>query len=141
MTTTNEVLCGLGSWRPSYLQIFASKKVYMLIYGILGIIQSMFFSYLSSTLSTLEREFGIKSKETAYLMSGNEFSQILFVFVMPFIVKVKKRPFWTAIGLYCSALGCFLMALPHWTRPDKTVSRIFICTQIRNYIQCLNSKI
>ena len=94
----------------------------MVIYGILGIVQGMFFAYLSSTLSTLEREFGIKSKETAYLMSGNEFSQILFVFAMPALVKVKKRPFWMAIGLYCSALGCFLMAVPHWTRPDNRVN-------------------
>ena len=87
----------------------------------------MFFTYLGSTLSTLEREFGIKSKETAYLMSGNEFSQILFVFAMPFIVKVKKRPFWTAIGLYCSALGCYLMAIPHWSRPNKRVIKLNIC--------------
>lgn len=101
------------------MQPLASKKVYMLIYGILGIIQGMFFTYLSAALSTLERQFGIKSEETAYLMSGNELSQILFVFVMPFIVKVKKRPFWTAIGLCCSALGCFMMAMPHWTRDTK----------------------
>lgn len=86
----------------------------MFIYGTLGIIQGMFFTYLSSTLSTLERQFGIKSKETAYLMSGNEVSQILFVFVMPLIVKVKRRPLWTALGLFCTSLGCFAMALPHW---------------------------
>ena len=122
MSSSNtETSCGIRSWRPSCLQVFASKKVYMIIYGLLNIVQSMFFTYLGSTLSTLEREFGIKSKETAYLMSGNEFSQILFIFLMPFIVKVKKRPFWTAIGLYCSALGCYLMAIPHWSRPNKRV--------------------
>ncbi len=97
--TNREVLCGLGAWRPGFLQPLASKKVYMFLYGCLGIIQGMFFTYLSATLSTMERQFGIKSKEAAYLMSGNEFSQILFVFAMPFIVKVKKRPFWTAMGL------------------------------------------
>ena len=121
MTTNSEVLCGVASWRPAFLQPLASKKIYMLIYGSLGIIQGMFFTYLSATLSTLERQFGIKSKEAAYIMSGNEFSQILFVFVMPFIVKVKKRPFWTAMGLFCSALGCFMMAIPHWIRPQQKV--------------------
>ena len=120
-SNSNEVLCGLASWRPDFLQKLASKKVYMFLYGMLGIIQGMFFTYLSATLSTLERQFGIKSKEAAYLMSGNEFSQILFVFVMPVIVKVKKRPFWTAMGLFCSALGCFMMALPHWTKPQDEV--------------------
>ena len=129
MSSSNtETSCGIGSWRPSCLQVFASKKVYMIIYGLLNIVQSMFFTYLGSTLSTLEREFGIKSKETAYLMSGNEFSQILFVFAMPFIVKVKKRPFWMAIGLYCSALGCYLMAVPHWSRPNKRVIEFLLST-------------
>jgi hypothetical protein len=44
-------------------------QVYMFIYGCLGIIQGMFFTYLSATLSTLEKQFGIKSKESAYLVS------------------------------------------------------------------------
>ena len=119
MSRNNEVLCGLGSWRPDFLQRLASKKIYMVIYGALGIIQGMFFTYLSATLTTLEREFGIKSREAAILMSGNEISQILFLFVMPCIIKVKKRPLWIAMGLYCSAFGCFLMALPHWTKPQQ----------------------
>lgn len=59
------------------MQPLASKKVYMVIYGALGIIQGMFFTYLSATLATIERKFGIKSKEAAYMMSGNEISQVL----------------------------------------------------------------
>ena len=125
MVTTSEVLCGLGSWRPAFLQPLASKKVYMFIYGALGIIQGMFFTYLSATLSTLEKQFGIKSKEAAYLMSGNEISQILFMFVMPFIVKIKKRPLWTSMGLFCSAFGCLLMGIPHWIKSQDQVGKSF----------------
>lgn len=71
-----ETTCGLGNWRPAWLQPLASKKVYMFFYGALGIIQGMFFTYLSATLSTIERKFGIKSKEAAYMLSGNEISQV-----------------------------------------------------------------
>jgi hypothetical protein len=46
----------------------------MFIYGTLGIIQGMFFTYLSATLSTLEKQFGIKSKESAYLVIVDEIS-------------------------------------------------------------------
>ncbi len=112
--SSRETTCGVLCFRPAFLQPLASKKVYMFFYGVLGIVQSMFFTYLSATLSTIERKFGIKSKETAYMMSGNEISQILFVFAMPLMIKVKRRPLWTALGLLCSALGCFLMALPHF---------------------------
>ena len=48
-------------------------QVYMFIYGSLGIIQGMFFTYLSATLSTLEKQFGIKSKESAYLVGQSGF--------------------------------------------------------------------
>ena len=89
-----ETQCGLGPWRPKFMQFFASKKVYMFFYGMIGIIKGMQYTYLSAMLSTLERKFGIKSKETAYLMSGNEIAQILFLFFLPITMKVKKRPFW-----------------------------------------------
>ena len=46
MATNSEVLCGIGTWRPGFLQPLASKKVYIIFYGCLGIIQGMFFSYL-----------------------------------------------------------------------------------------------
>ena len=47
-------------------------------------------------------------------MSGNELSQILFLFAMPLMVRVKRRPFWTSVGLVVSGLGCLLMAVPYW---------------------------
>jgi len=96
------------------MQFFASKKVYMFFYGVIGIIKGMQYTYLSAMLSTLERKFGIKSKETAYLMSGNEIAQILFLFFLPLTVKVKKRPFWCGIGMVFTALGLYMMALPHF---------------------------
>ena len=65
----------------------------MIFYGALGIIQGMLFTYLSATLSTLEKRFGIKSKEAAYIMSGNEISQILFLFVMPVGDQGEKEAF------------------------------------------------
>ena len=65
-----ETTCGAFNWRPKWLQMCASKKVYLVIYSLLGVIQGMFHSYLGAVLSTLERQFGIKSKESAYIMSG-----------------------------------------------------------------------
>ena len=109
-----ETLCGLWEWRPKWLQRLASKKVYLTIYSLLGVIQGMMYTYLSAVLSNIEKQFGIKSKESAYLMSGNEISQILFLFVMPFMIKVKRRPLWTAVGLACSGIGCIIICLPHF---------------------------
>ena len=76
------------------------------------LLQGMQYTYLSTMLSTLEKKFGIKSKETvrrslwwknnggwslhlqAYLMSGNEIAQILFLFFLPITVKVGYTHCW-----------------------------------------------
>ena len=52
-------------------------------------IEGMSYTYLSSTLTTMERKFGIKAKELAYLMSGNEISQFLFLFALPFMIRER----------------------------------------------------
>ena len=46
-----ETSCGLGSWRPKFLQVLASKKVYMFFYGAIGIIkvETFFDIFLSLT--------------------------------------------------------------------------------------------
>lgn len=82
----------------------------------------MQYSYLSSMLTTIEKVFGIKSKETAYLMSGNEIAQILFLFFLPLTLKVKKRPLWCGIGMFITALGLYIMALPHFVSSRNFVS-------------------
>jgi len=111
--------CGLLSWRPQFLQRFASRKTYLFIYSLLGIVQGMGSSYLTTVLSTIEKQFGIKSSETAWIFSGNEFSQIFFILLLPFLPKIKKRTMWTSIAMISSSLGIFLCAMPFFLRPQS----------------------
>ena len=59
-----ETTCGLFNWRPDFLQPLASKKVYMVLYGILGIVQVSLFFEPSVTLwrSSLEKLMESKNK-------------------------------------------------------------------------------
>ena len=82
-----ETTCGAFDWRPQWLQMCASKKVYVVIYSLLGVIQGMFHSYLSAVLSTLETQFGIRSKESAYIMSGN-----YAIRTINYIYKTRGKP-------------------------------------------------
>eukprot|EP00092_Neocalanus_flemingeri_P019109 GFUD01020699.1.p1 GENE.GFUD01020699.1~~GFUD01020699.1.p1 ORF type:complete len:655 (+),score=122.20 GFUD01020699.1:219-2183(+) len=105
--------CGLLGWRPQWVQRFARKETYILLYSILGAILGMGNSYLSVVLSTIEKQFGIRSQEVAWIFSGNEISQVCFILVIPFLSKIKKRPLWTSVALLLSALGYFLCAIPY----------------------------
>eukprot|EP00091_Calanus_sinicus_P007926 TRINITY_DN19291_c0_g1_i1.p1 TRINITY_DN19291_c0_g1~~TRINITY_DN19291_c0_g1_i1.p1 ORF type:complete len:237 (-),score=52.26 TRINITY_DN19291_c0_g1_i1:76-786(-) len=79
----------------------------------------MGYTYLSSCLSTIEKQFGIKSQEAAWVFSGNEISQIAFIFFLPFLRKIKRRTMWTSIALLASAFGIFLCSTPYLFR-DKS---------------------
>ena len=108
-----ETLCGIGHFRPRFLQKLASKKTYVFLYGCLGIIQSMMGTYLGAMISTFEKRFGLKSRESAILISVNEIAHVAFLFILPFGIKVKRRPLWIAVALFVSAMGCFMMGLPY----------------------------
>lgn len=58
--------CGVWLFKPKWLQIFASKKVYVFVYGLLGLNQLMLSSYFNGTLTTMEKRFKFSSQ-----MSGN----------------------------------------------------------------------
>lgn len=56
--------CGLGPFKGGWLQKFATKKSYLLTYSFLGLFQAMFFSYSIATLTTLEKQFKLRSQTT-----------------------------------------------------------------------------
>ena len=87
----------------------------MLLFVVIGIIQSMAFSYLTVVLSTIEKRFGLKSKEATWIYSGNEISQVAFFFALPFVGRVKRRPLFMGLSIMLSALGLFIIAFPHFT--------------------------
>ena len=108
-----EKTCGLFSWRPGWLQKYLSHKFFIFLFTLLGASQSMIFSYLSVVLSTIEKQFGVKSAEIAWVYSGNEISQIFFILFLPFIGRAKRRPLWIGLISIISGCGMILIAMPY----------------------------
>nr|CAD7399809.1 unnamed protein product [Timema cristinae] len=111
--TVLDTSCGLGSFRPDWLQRFASTRWFLVVYTFLGVVQSMSFSYTSSTITTLEKRFKIPSKVIGVLMSGNEVSQICLSLIMAYYGGRGSRPLWISWGVMFSALSCYILVLPH----------------------------
>lgn len=57
-------LCGMANWHPPWLQKYATTKMFMGVYGLLGTIQAMSYMYFIVTLTTLEKRFKIPSQTT-----------------------------------------------------------------------------
>ncbi|RXG70775.1 Solute carrier organic anion transporter family member 4A1 [Armadillidium vulgare] len=109
-----DIKCGLGSWTPRWLQMFATKEMYLLVYCIVGLVIGMFFTYSVSTISTLEKRFKLSSKETGIMLAGNDVSQILLSILVAYYGNYGNRPKWLGIGVLSASFSCFLAAVPHF---------------------------
>lgn len=56
--------CGLFGLYPKWLQKYANSKIFIVVYGFLGLVQAMAFIYMTVTLTTLEKRFKIPSQTT-----------------------------------------------------------------------------
>ena len=86
-----------------------------------GVSQSMIFSYLTVVLSTVEKQFGLKSKEAAWIYSGNEISQICFAVFIPFVGRLRKRPLVMGAASCLASFGILIIATPHFAGRGSAV--------------------
>lgn len=56
--------CGFGSIYPKWLQIFASKKAFVVVYALAGMQQFIVSSYSVGTMSTMEKNFKMSSRQS-----------------------------------------------------------------------------
>ena len=69
--------CGIGSWRPKWLQRFSSPLFFMLNMGLVGIIQGMTASLFFSSISTFEKRYAFDSKISGIILISDNFAEML----------------------------------------------------------------
>lgn len=58
----DDTRCGIGCIHGAFLQRFANKKAYVILYGILGTIFMASYTYSTGTITTIEKRFKIPSR-------------------------------------------------------------------------------
>ncbi|XP_031619006.1 solute carrier organic anion transporter family member 74D-like [Contarinia nasturtii] len=106
--------CGFSCWHPTWIQKFAKTRWFIVVYALLGTIQTASSTYFYITLPTIEKRFRIPSQTTGIILSGNEVSQILLSLILTYFGGQKNIPKWMSLGIVCSAFSCFILAWPHF---------------------------
>ncbi|XP_071533825.1 solute carrier organic anion transporter family member 74D-like isoform X2 [Panulirus ornatus] len=134
-----ETQCGVGSCTPKWLQRFATKEVYMLVYCLVGVTQGMFFTYSVSVISTIEKRFKLTSKETGVLLSGNDISQVLLAMFLGYFGNFGHRPRWLGVGALFTTASCFTAFLPHlFFGPGEDAVAVAEAATVRNMSLLMN---
>lgn len=109
----NNISCGLGKFRPKWFQIFASKKTYVIVYGILGMNQTAIGTYFIGTISTIEKRFKLPSRTFGFITSSWDIGVICTVLFIGYIGSTVHKTRSVAISAIFAALSCYLRYLPH----------------------------
>ncbi|XP_076330358.1 solute carrier organic anion transporter family member 74D-like isoform X2 [Tachypleus tridentatus] len=106
--------CGLGSFRPKWLQTLANKKTFLAIFCLTSILQGMYSTYFVSVLTTIEKLYRVESKTTGIILSATEIGQIGGAFFLTYYGGHGHRPRWIAFGTLLFATACLFCSTPHF---------------------------
>lgn len=106
--------CGIGKCQPDCARMFASTKAFMIVFLVAWVLQGMYFTYIVSVITTIEKLFQIKSKTSGMLLSATEVGQIATTLLLTYYAGQGHRPRWIACSMVVFAVSAFGCSIPHF---------------------------
>jgi len=106
--------CGIGPCRPKWMQVFASKQVFLATFCFSWVLQGMFSTYFVSVITTLEKLFQLQSKTMGIVLSATEIGQIGSSLLLTYYGGQGHRPRWIASSMVLFGVAAFACSSPHF---------------------------
>ncbi|XP_041865089.1 solute carrier organic anion transporter family member 2B1 isoform X2 [Melanotaenia boesemani] len=93
---------------------FKSIKFFVLCHSLLQLAQLLVSGYMKSSISTIERRYGLTSQKSGILASFNEVGNTVLIIFVSFFGSRVHRPRFIGGGALLACLASLLMAMPHF---------------------------
>ncbi|GFT65179.1 solute carrier organic anion transporter family member 3A1 [Nephila pilipes] len=110
----SDTICGIGGFSPKWLQSWASPRVFLTLYSLLGVISGMYYTYRVGALTTLEKRFSFNSQISGTIMMVDEITPVFLGAIIGYFGGKAHRPRMFGIGMVMSTFCCFVSAFPYF---------------------------
>ncbi|KAM9847258.1 solute carrier organic anion transporter family member 2B1 isoform 2-T2 [Aulostomus maculatus] len=104
---------------------FNSVKFFVFCHSLLQLAQLLVSGYMKSSISAIERRYGLSSQKSGLLAAFNEVGNTILIIFVSFLGSRVHRPRFIGGGALLACLASLLMALPHFLGgPYKYTNRM-----------------
>ncbi|XP_077447860.1 solute carrier organic anion transporter family member 2B1 isoform X2 [Stigmatopora argus] len=94
--------------------VLNSVKTFVALHSVLQMSLLLVSGYMKSSISTIERRYGLSSQKSGLLAAFNEVGNTLLIVFVSFLGSRVHRPRVIGLGALLACLASLLMALPHF---------------------------
>lgn len=94
--------------------LFQNVKFFVLCHSALQLSQLLISGYMKSSISTIERRYGLSSQRAGLLAAFNEVGNTVLIVFVSFLGSRVHRPRFIAGGAMLAAVASLLMTAPHF---------------------------
>ncbi|XP_053392350.1 solute carrier organic anion transporter family member 2A1-like [Mercenaria mercenaria] len=130
--------CGIGACKPKGMRKFATVNWFTGIYSVTGLLTASLSMYIVSQVSTIEKQFGLSSTKTGYLMACNDIGYSVCILIASYFANRVHIPRMLCMSTILYGLSGILCSVPHFLFKPAPLSTDIDGIQIKINLPSLN---
>ncbi|KAL4239396.1 hypothetical protein ACF0H5_000213 [Mactra antiquata] len=106
--------CGIGRCEPSLLRKWANIKCFTGVYSVTGLLTASLSMYIISQITSIEKQFGLSSSKTGYLMACNDIGYSLCILIASYFSNRVHIPRFLSVSTMFYGVSGIICSLPHF---------------------------